>query len=58
MTTQLKPAKQLARQAKTPFPGASAEYDAAREALLAEEIEFRRHMTRWSSSAGPCRPGR
>ena len=40
------PAATLARRAKTPFPGESAEYRKAREALLAEEIEFRRHMTR------------
>lgn len=46
MTEQLKPAAKLAEKAKTPFPGASAQYDQARQALLAEEIEFRRHMTR------------
>ena len=43
---ELKSAAELAAKAKTPFPGASAEYEAARVALLAEEIEFRRHMTR------------
>nr|WP_207792422.1 DUF899 family protein [Polymorphobacter multimanifer] len=32
--------------AKNQFPGGSDEYRAARIALLAEEIEFRRHMTR------------
>src|SRR6266550_521830 len=42
----LKPATTLAKHANTPFPGGSAEYRKAREALLAEEIEFRRHMTR------------
>src|SRR3954465_8264742 len=42
----LKPATQLAKHARTPFPRGSAEYRKAREALLAEEIEFRRHMTR------------
>jgi predicted dithiol-disulfide oxidoreductase (DUF899 family) len=42
----LKPAATLATLAKTPFPGESAEYRKAREALVAEEIEFRRHMTR------------
>ena len=46
MTDPLKPASKLAEKARTPFPGASAEYDAARQALLAEEIELRRHMTR------------
>lgn len=42
----LVPAAQLAAMAKTPFPGESEAYRAARQALLAEEIEFRRHMTR------------
>ncbi|MDM0077955.1 DUF899 family protein [Variovorax sp. J2P1-59] len=46
MPQTLTPAAELAKKAKTPFPGASAEYAAARQALLAEEIEFRRHMTR------------
>jgi len=41
----LKPATTLAKHAKTPFPGDSAEYRKAREALVVEEIEFRRHMT-------------
>jgi predicted dithiol-disulfide oxidoreductase (DUF899 family) len=36
----------LAKHARTPFPGESAEYRKAREALVVEEIEFRRHMTR------------
>jgi predicted dithiol-disulfide oxidoreductase (DUF899 family) len=40
----LKPATALAKHTQTPFPGASAEYLKAREALMAEEIEFRRHM--------------
>ena len=42
----LKPATTLAKYAKTPFPGESEEYRKAQEALLTEEIEFRRHMTR------------
>lgn len=46
MTERLIPAAQLAANARTPFPGSSTEYDAARQALLAEEIEFRRHVTR------------
>jgi predicted dithiol-disulfide oxidoreductase (DUF899 family) len=57
MTTPLTPAKQLARKAKTPFPGASREYEAAREALLAEEIEFRRHMTRLGEQRRALPPG-
>ncbi len=42
----LTPAATLAKKAKTPFPGESSEYREAREALLAEEIEFRRRLTR------------
>ena len=53
----LKPAPELARQARTPFPGASAEYDRARQALLAEEIEFRRHMTRLTEQRRALPPG-
>ncbi|CAN7565151.1 DUF899 family protein [Phenylobacterium sp. LjRoot164] len=47
MTDQtLVPAAQLAAEGRTPFPGESAAYRQARRALLAQEIEFRRHMTR------------
>ncbi|TRC98314.1 DUF899 domain-containing protein [Mesorhizobium sp. WSM4303] len=42
----LTPADALARKARTPFPGASDEYQKARQSLLKDEIEFRRHMTR------------
>ena len=42
----LVPAAQLAAAGRTPFPGESAAYRDARRALLAQEIEFRRHMTR------------
>nr|WP_293404251.1 DUF899 family protein [Phenylobacterium sp.] len=42
----LVPAAQLAAEGRTPFPGESAAYRDARRALLAQEIEFRRHMTR------------
>lgn len=52
-----KPAARLARQARTPFPGASPAYDRAREALLAEEIEFRRHMTRLGEQRRALPPG-
>ena len=37
MSNTLTPAVQLAEKARTPFPGASGEYDNARRALLAEE---------------------
>jgi len=57
MTEQLAPAMQLAARARTPFPGASAEYDAARQALLAEEIEFRRHQTRLVEQRRALPPG-
>ncbi|MDO9358710.1 MAG: DUF899 family protein [Polaromonas sp.] len=57
MTQALPSAAKLASNAKTPFPGASAEYDAAREALLAEEIEFRRHSTRLVEQRRALPPG-
>lgn len=53
----LKDAKQLAEGAKTPIPGASAEYEAARKALLAEEIELRRHATRVAEQRRALPPG-
>jgi predicted dithiol-disulfide oxidoreductase (DUF899 family) len=57
MTDPLKRASDLAANAKTPFPGASVEYDAARQALLAEEIDFRRHMTRLVAQRRALPPG-
>ena len=57
MPAALTPAAQLAAKARTPFPGASPEYDRAREALLAEEIEFRRHMTRLVEQRCALPPG-
>jgi predicted dithiol-disulfide oxidoreductase (DUF899 family) len=39
-------AKALAAKTSKPYPGDSAEYRRAREALLAEEIELRRHIAR------------
>jgi predicted dithiol-disulfide oxidoreductase (DUF899 family) len=53
----LKPAATLAKLAKTPFPGESTEYRKAREALVAEEIEFRRNMTRLTEQRGALPPG-
>ena len=55
--SNLTSAAHLAAKAKTPFPGASAEYDKARKALLAEEIEFRRHMTRLADQRRDLPPG-
>jgi len=57
MTASLTPAAELAKRAKTPFPGASADYEHARQALLAEEIEFRRHMTRLTAQRRALPPG-
>src|SRR6478672_7160708 len=42
----LKPAAELARGNSVRFPNESAEYRRAREQLLAEEIELRRHIER------------
>jgi predicted dithiol-disulfide oxidoreductase (DUF899 family) len=39
-------AKTLAAKVSKPYPGDSAEYRRARQTLLAEEIELRRHITR------------
>ncbi|MET3901100.1 putative dithiol-disulfide oxidoreductase (DUF899 family) [Devosia sp. UYZn731] len=36
----------MAENARTAFPGETPEYQVARQRLLQEEIEFRRHMTR------------
>jgi predicted dithiol-disulfide oxidoreductase (DUF899 family) len=48
MTTSkaLTPATELARKNKVRFPNESAEYRRARELLLVEEIELRRHIER------------
>jgi predicted dithiol-disulfide oxidoreductase (DUF899 family) len=48
-TNVLKAARELAEKRKARFPGESKEYAEARVKLLAEEIEFRRHMTRLSA---------
>jgi len=47
----------LAQQGKTPFPGESEAYRKAREALLAEEIELRRHLTRVTEQRRALPPG-
>ena len=57
MTDQLRPATELVANARTPFPGASVEYDVARKALLAEEIDFRRHLTRLVAQRRALPPG-
>ena len=52
------PAAELAAAARTPFPGETEDYRRARQALLAEEIEFRRHMTRVAEQRRACRLAR
>jgi predicted dithiol-disulfide oxidoreductase (DUF899 family) len=56
-TSALKDAQQLARQGKSKFPGESADYRKARQALLAEEIELRRHLTRVTEQRRALPPG-
>jgi len=53
----LRPARELARKAKGIFPGESDAYRQARIALLEEEIEFRRHMTRLCEQRQALPPG-
>ena len=53
----LKPAAELAAAASKPFPGDSADYRKARTALLAEEIELRRHIERVAAQRRALPPG-
>lgn len=53
----LVPAKELAAKRKPNFANESPEYRAAREALLAEEIEFRRHEVRLAAQRRALPPG-
>lgn len=55
--TELEPAQLLARRRKPAFPGESADYAEARQALLAAEIEFRRQMTRLTEQRQALPPG-
>ncbi|SFU51521.1 DUF899 family protein [Pseudoduganella namucuonensis] len=55
---ELKPAAELAAQAAgKPYPNDSAAYRAARVALLAEEIELRRHIERVAEQRRALPPG-
>jgi predicted dithiol-disulfide oxidoreductase (DUF899 family) len=45
-STPLTPAVELANKSQVRFPNESPEYRRARQALLAEEIELRRHIER------------
>jgi predicted dithiol-disulfide oxidoreductase (DUF899 family) len=56
-TPALKPAAELARLDPVQFPNESAEYRAARTALLAEEIELRRHIARVAAQRRALPPG-
>ena len=51
--TELAPATDLAAKAHRPYPGESAAYTKARTALLAEEVELRRH-DRTRRRTAPC----
>lgn len=53
----LVPAEELAQKRKPMFPGESEAYSRARKKLLAEEIEFRRHMTRLCEQRRALPPG-
>ena len=53
----LKPAAELAAKNKLRFPNESPEYRRARQALLAEEIEVRRHIERLAAQRRALPPG-
>ena len=53
----LKPAAELARASNVSFPNESAEYRRARNALLIEEIELRRHIERVAELRRALPPG-
>ena len=55
--TPLMPAAELAAKSKLRFPNESPEYRRARQALLAEEIEVRRHIERLSALRRALPPG-
>ena len=55
--TGLVPASELARSSDVRFPNESDEYRRAREALLAEEIELRRHIERVAEQRRALPPG-
>ncbi|MDB5826402.1 MAG: putative dithiol-disulfide oxidoreductase, family [Variovorax sp.] len=53
----MKPAAELAAAASKPYPNDSADYRKARTALLAEEIELRRHIERVAAQRRALPPG-
>src|ERR1700687_2067562 len=56
-SSTLTPAADLARASDVRFPNESAEYRRAREALLADEIELRRHIERVAAQRRALPPG-
>jgi predicted dithiol-disulfide oxidoreductase (DUF899 family) len=56
-SSTLKPAAELARASQVRFANESAEYRRARETLLAEEIELRRHIERIAKQRRALPPG-
>lgn len=57
MTESLVPAREMAERSPVRFPNESAEYRRARTALLAEEIELRRHVERVAAMRRALPPG-
>ncbi|GLS19595.1 hypothetical protein GCM10007874_26120 [Labrys miyagiensis] len=57
MPDSLVPAAELAQRGPVRFPNESPEYRAARTALLAEEIELRRHVERVAAMRRTLPPG-
>src|SRR5450631_1250412 len=55
--TALTPASELVRKNTIRFPNESQEYRLARDALLAEEIELRRHIERVAEQRRALPPG-
>jgi predicted dithiol-disulfide oxidoreductase (DUF899 family) len=55
--SELKPAGELAAASSKPYPNDSAGYREARTALLAEEIELRRHIERVAAQRRALPPG-
>jgi predicted dithiol-disulfide oxidoreductase (DUF899 family) len=55
--TTLTPALELAQKSPVRYPNESPEYRRAREALLAEEIELRRHIERVAAQRRALPPG-
>src|SRR5712671_543918 len=56
-SSTLKPAAELAKASGFRYPNESAEYRRAREALLVEEIELRRHIERVAEQRRRLPPG-